>query len=226
MDASYEKEPDCYCFNLNRSNVLLNDKKPETLTDRILYEIGTSLYPLKLKVSPFLQIIDVNNREEIYSRWKKCTEKCLQKNNTELLRNYVHTNEAIFSKKERFIELLYRDTFVKLYFRNIYRQTDEKEAILIRWDNFPESKMNSSYLYQLEKTDSMIQTSGKIMKILPHQEGFYQMKYKVGTRGEIFEICGTVDNQHNGKKYAKQIAVTSENMNVFDLNYKNIILEE
>ena len=226
LEASYEKEHDFYYFRLDRRKVLLNNRKPEKLMDRIVYEIGNSLYPLKLKVSPYLQIVNVDNLKEIYSRWKACTEKSLQKNDTEQLRKYIRIAGANFFGKEQFIESLYRDTFVKLYFRDIYKQTAENERKLIRWDNFPEGKMNSSYLYRVEQTDSMIRTTGEVMKILPDMEGTYQMEYKIGMKGEIGEINGSVDKLHNNKKYSKQITITAENVKAFDMNYKSLILDE
>ena len=224
MEASYNKEQDCFQFELNQSNVLINNKKLEKLTDRIVYKIGSSLYPLKLKVSPLLQIEDINNWDEVYYRWKDCTEKYLQKYNTEQLRQYIRIAEKNFSEKEMFIDALYRDTFMKIYFRNIYTSTVEDEAKLIRWDYFPEGNMNSSYLYQVKKTDLTVHTVGKIIQIIPDMEGTYQMEYKLGTKGEINGISGFIERYYN-KKYSKQVTVTSENLKLFDMNYKGLIID-
>ena len=226
IKATDNRSDENYHFTVNRSEVLLNGEKASKLMDRIIYEMGNTLYPVSLKVSPLLAVLDVLNFDEIRLRRQKQIEDITKKypsNNT--VQQYIRMAAKNFTDKNAFIRSLYRDSFFNLYFRDIYTTTPEDEAKAILWVNFPKREMNRTYLYQVKPIDdSQIITAGKVMKIIPELDWSYDMTYTIGKCGEIHSINGKVTGSYNRKDYIKQLTVNQINLKTNTAKWESIIL--
>jgi hypothetical protein len=226
ITALYNTADENYEFIINRSNVLINGKEATKLMDKIICEIGNALYPLRLKVSPLLCILNVMNFHEIIHRRKKCIEKLTDKYPAYQIERHIMESGKNFSGEQKFIHALYQNVFFNLYFRDIYTPAQTDEAFPILWANFPKRGMNRTYLYQIKAIDeSQINTVGEIMKVLPEQQGHYDMMYEIGKYGEIHAVKGKITGTDNTKEYIKQVCVESFNLKTNTTKWgENIIL--
>jgi hypothetical protein len=216
---------DGYKFVVQRSNVLLNGKKVTKLMDRVICEMGDSLYPISLKVSPELTLLDIYNFNDVVLRRKECAESMMEKYPASPVERYIHLSEKNFTNVRALIGALCRDGFFNLYFRNIYTPTREDEAYSIRWENFPERDMNRAYLYRIRAiNEGKISVAGEIMKITPEFSGHYSADYTIGEYGEIQIITGQADTEYNGKRYVRQFSVEKSNMKTGTKKWENTIL--
>jgi hypothetical protein len=211
INALYEKGKDRYRFFVDRSDVFLNGKPVRKRMDKIIYEIGKSLYPLYLVVSPFLRIMDVSNFEEVKIRRQNCADKLLNENPSDDLVRYIRLSGKNLSDNKSFINSLYQDVFFNLYFRNIFTQTADNEVRLMQWQNFPKSGMNNSYLYTVKSMeDKKVHLAGEVMKVDPDSNGAFSMEYKLGNEGEIRSIDGEIETSWERKNYIKRLSVKAE----------------
>ena len=225
--ARYEKERDSYTFILNRSEVLLNEKPAEKLMDRVMCEMGNSLYPIHLRVSPHLWILDVLNFNEIKQRRQQCADAWRAKASSDELERYFWFSEKNTADSKTLIASLYRDTFFNLYFRDIFTPTENDETKLIRWQNFPVREMDQSYLYQIKPEGvNRFRLSGEIMKIKPEHSGTFDTVYETGDRGEIRRIKGRIESEWEGNRYQKQWTLETETIQTAKSDYKSLILDE
>lgn len=201
-----------YNYTIRRADVQIDGKPVKKLMDRIICEIGNSIYPISLVVTPQMQIIDVNNYEDIKKNWADCTKTLLKKYPSYAMSRYVKMSEKNILDKNSFIQSLYQDTFFNAYFRDIYTPMSEDEACSILWRNFPKRQMSQTYLYQINSSEDKIILSGNIMQIVPEQEGYCTIEYKLGEKGEILDIKGKIESKHDNKLYKKEISVKSENL--------------
>lgn len=211
LDASYESESDRYIFKISRSGMQIDGKPVGKLMDKIMLEIGNSIYPLALSVSPQMKIEDVMNYAEVKQRWTECTKEQLENHPSAEMERYVDRSRRNMSDINSFIDSLRADTFFNVYFRNIYVPTPRGEANLIQWSNFPRREMNQTYLYRVGLAEeNRIDVSGQIMQIVPEQNGSYTMSYEVGAMGEIIDITGSVESRYQGRLYQKCISIKVE----------------
>ena len=227
VTARYEKERDNYTFIINRSAVLLNGKPAVKLMDRIMSEVGNSLYPIHLRVSPRLWILDILNFNEIKQRRQQCADDWKAEADSPELERYFRFSEKNSANGKTLIASLYRDTFFNLYFRDIFTPTGNDEARLIRWQNFPERETDQSYLYQVKPEDAdRIRLSGEIMKIVPEHNGTFDTVYETGDQGEIRRIKGRIESESEGTRYMKQWTLETETGQIAKQGYKSLILNE
>ena len=225
LNAVYDAVHGYYTYTIGRSDILIDDRPVKKLMDKIICEIGDSIYPVSLAVTPWMQIRDVVNYEEIRQRWTDCTKELLRKYPSYPMRRYVKMSERNISDKEKLISSLYKDTFFNVYFRDIYTPTEENEAMSILWENFPKREMNQTYQYQVSPMQvGRISTSGEVMQIVPGQEGNYSMDYTLGEEVEILDITGNIESKYQDKLYAKQISVKSQNIKTGGYSAGNIII--
>lgn len=212
VNALYDEVSGYYNFNINRADVLIDGESVRKLMDKVIFEIGNTIYPLSLTVSPNLQIKDIINYKDIKERWTNCTKNLLQKYPSPQLRRYVSMSEKNIRDIPSLIHSLYKDTFFNVYFRDIYTSTPEDEANAILWVNFPKREMNQTYLYTVNSVaKNKVETFGSILKIVSTQEGHYSMDYELCKTGEIHTITGKVESKYQSKVYQKKISVKMEN---------------
>jgi hypothetical protein len=226
LKATYYQEEDHYIFQVERSDVLLNGKKVTKLMDRFIYELGATLFPVTLKVSPVLEILDIINFDEIKDRRQKKVEEMTEKYpSNRTVEQYIRASEKNFADKNTLLHSLYQDSFCNLYFRDIYTSTADDEAKTILWGNFPKRELNRSYLYQVTPIDdSQIKTTGEVLKIIPELNGNYDMIYSLGEHGEIHHINGKITSLEAQKEYIKEISVQQTKLKTSIKQWESIIL--
>ncbi len=151
LKAQYDPASKTYTFDLDRKDVKIDRKKAEKLMNRIMLEIGNSLYPLRLEVTPQLQINKIINYDEIEGRWREATQKCRDEHPGDIMERYIEHSSGSFSSQRALLRSFYRDSFINLYFRNLYalpQSPDERERM--EWQNFPLSEMKSCYFCTIE----------------------------------------------------------------------------
>lgn len=214
-----------YNFKIYRSDIRIDEKPVRKLMDRIIMEIGESIYPLSIIVSPNLEILDILNFKEIKERWHDCTKNLLEKYPSRQLERYVNMSKKNVSDIPSCINSLYKDTFFNVYFRDIYTPTEEDEALPILWNNFPRREMNQTYLCQVNPMkEHNICITGDIMQIVPSYEGYCTMDYELGKKGEIQDISGKIRCKYKTETYIKQISVKEENLKIDNHFAENVIL--
>jgi hypothetical protein len=220
----FEEEEAYYHFTIQRTDVLLNGKEASKLMDKVVCEMGDTLYPLILKVSPLLEILDVFNFEEIKLRRQNKAEEITEKYSEPVIEQYISRSDKKFVDKRAFIQALYQDSFFNLYFRDIYAKMSDDEAGAILWVNFPKRELNRTYLYQINADNLQIKTMGEVMKITPESAGEYAMTYTVGEYGEIHTINGEITSLYGTKDYIKQISVNQSKLKTSTTKWESIIL--
>lgn len=209
LKAQYDPASKTYTFDLDRKDVKIDRKKVEQLMDRIMLEIGNSLYPLRFEVTPQLQVNQIINYDEIVGRWRETTQKCRDEHPGDIMERYIEHSSGSFSNQRTLLLSLYRDSFINLYFRNLYelpQSPDERERM--EWQNFPLSEMKSSYFCTIEEPEeNRRKLEGPLMAIIPSQEGHGQVDFMYGEYGEPEEIDGLFTAIHDGKHYRKKIQI-------------------
>lgn len=209
VKGTYEEASNSYEFCLERKDVKINGKKVEKLMDRIVYEIGSSLYPIRLKVSAQLGVSQILNYDEVVERWKAVTEKCRQEHPGEVLERYIRYSRDSISTPRSLLLSLFNDSFINLYFRNLYIVPEDKnirERVEIL--NFPLQEIKSCYFCTIEAPEAETRKlEGALMVIVPGQEGHAEIDFKYHPKGVPDTVAGVFSAIHNGKEYRKTIKI-------------------
>lgn len=204
-----------YNCKIDRSKVKIDNNPIRKMMDKIIYDLGNSIYPLSLNVSAQMKIMDVVNHEEIKKSWVTCAKEKLEKYPSPQMRRYIKMAQPNIVDKKLFVQSLYRDTFFNAFFRNIYEPTPKGEAFSIVWFNFPKKQMNQTYLYEVaSEQDNRIETKGNILQIVPEQNGIYSAEYTLGDKDQILSIAGNIESLYQNKLYRKQLSIKSKNLRV------------
>ena len=209
--AQYDKGKDIYTFIINQTEALLDGKPAEKLMDRIMHEAGCSYYPLFLSVSPRLWILDVPNFKEVKLLRQECAGNLRKKMPSPELERYFRFSEKNMENSKTFIASLYRNSFYKLYFRDIFTPAAKDEVRLIHWPNFPSRDTDRSCWYRVNPVEAnKIRLSGQIMKIAPEHNGTFEAVYETGPDGEIRRINGKIETRVENKSYIKRLSLDAE----------------
>ena len=208
LTARYSSTTESYEFTLYRSDVKINGEKVEKLMDRIVLEIGSSLYPVRFEVSAQMQILRIINYDEIVDRWRVTTEKCRNEHPGDVIERYIrHSSEGISDERALLLSL-YKDSFINLYFRNLYMLPEEDERERVEWQNFPLREMKSTYYCTIEKPEeNRRRLNGPLMVILPGQKGSADIDFIYGPCGELEDITGEFSATKDGNRYIKRVHI-------------------
>jgi hypothetical protein len=227
VNALYEREKGRYRFFVDRSNVFLDTKPVRKKTDMIIHEVGNSLYPLYLDVSPFLRIMNVSNFEEVKIRRQNRINSLLSENPSDDLEQYIRLSGKNLSDRKSFINSLYQDVFFNLYFRNIFTPTNDDEVRLMQWRNFPQPGMNQSYLYTVKSMeDKKVHLTGEVMRVNPDGNGTFDIEYKLGNEGEIRRIDGEIETFWERKSYIKRLSLKAETVKTGKPFLESVIVDD
>jgi hypothetical protein len=209
VKANYNSNTQLCDFSLDRSEVKINNREPEKLMDRIVYEIGSSLYPMRLNISQQMEIVQISNYGEVVDRWKETAEKCRNEHPGEVIDRYIDYSSANISTPLSLKRSLYGDSFFNLYFRNLYLlPEDEEERECVELPNFPEKGMKSAYYCKIQAPSATVRRlDGTLMAILPSQEGVADIDYTLGVHGAPETIAGSFTAVNRSGQYQKKIAV-------------------
>ena len=221
VKALYDNTVQSYEFSLDRSEVKINNREPEKLMDRIMFETGSSLYPVRFKVSKQMEISQIINYAEITGRWKETAGKCSDEYPGDVMNRYMEYSAASLSNPRTFLRSLYNDSFINLYFRNLYilpQSEDERERIEL--NNFPLREMKSTYYCTIKAPEAnMRKLEGTLMAIISDQKGTASIDYTYGKQGEPENITGIFTAGNDSRQFQKKITVTELSSNERDNNH-------
>lgn len=142
---SAKKNKQDFLFTLEqRIDTMLNRQPPRKIMDKLMLELGNSLYPIELNVNPKGSVISINNFKEIKERWIKKSKELYNKNKTQAFSNYLQMSAENIVNETMFIKSLFKDTFIQMYFLNFGSKIIEFE-----FANFPmQSRKASVYAIQ------------------------------------------------------------------------------
>lgn len=131
--ARYEKESDRYIFRLEeRSDILLDGKSPDELMDRLMIELGNTIYPLSLVVNQEGGILQVENFPYVKEQWKRKTETILKEQYTQPLERYMQIASRNLKQETALRKSLNKNTFIRLFFLPF-----NTEMFTFEFENFP-----------------------------------------------------------------------------------------
>lgn len=144
MVVEAKKEKDNYLFTLtDRLDVTLNNNEPEKVMDYLMMQLGNSLYPLELNVSPVGEFGSIQNFENVRDNWNKKAGDLLKNNPTDAFKKYIEMSGRNFVNERRLKKVLCRDTFIQLYF-----QAWGGKMLEIDCFNFPSQSRKTTYFAQ------------------------------------------------------------------------------
>ncbi len=117
-----------YIFEINKKQVFINQKAPNTVIEELADFCGKTLYPILLEVNKSGIPTAILNQLEIQRRWNKnkiIIEKSYTGNDVDfLLKNMEHTLLNIKNVKKL---LLQRELFLNLFFKPIYNTSSQED---------------------------------------------------------------------------------------------------
>lgn len=139
-----------FLFTLHeRLDVRLNNEVPRKTMDSLMMELGNSIYPMQLNVSSEGKILSVFNFDEIRERWYENSSELLEDNYTPEFRKYIEISRKNFSDEEKFREILFRDTFVQLFF-----QEYDTKILELTCENFPKQSKKTTFYAKKTSPDN------------------------------------------------------------------------
>lgn len=130
------KENSQYTFTFdNKEQILINKHYPQQIMDKIMLQMGASLYPLQLLVSSDGELLSVENFMDISERWNKEAQILLSKQDSPLLSRYIDNSKKNIENREALKQSLMHDNLIKLLFCGLFSL---KQNFYLTFENFPE----------------------------------------------------------------------------------------
>ena len=123
IKACYNAQADMYEFTLDRKDISISHQENLKLMDKISMEMGNVFYPLQLLTVPTMGVQKIVNLGNIKRRWTEKAVECCLAYPGEVLEQYLEDSENNMSNDRKLCKYLYRDSFINMYFRNMYALT-------------------------------------------------------------------------------------------------------
>jgi len=102
-----QRKKEKYLFTLEeRFGIQLNNEAPQKVMDRLMTQLGNSLYPIELYVSDRGELLAVPNFEQIKNVWLKTAKELLRQNKTLEFKNYLEAAQMNLSDEQKFLKVL------------------------------------------------------------------------------------------------------------------------
>jgi hypothetical protein len=197
-----------YLFTLEeRSEVQLNEEKPQKIMDRIMVLLGNCLYPIELCASVKGELLSVPNFGQIREVWFKTANELLKQNKTQAFRNYLESAKMNLSDEKRFLRTLSKDSFIQLFFKDYTNNSVELEFI-----NFPYQNRKTNFYVRKIPTDSATYSLSSAFKEAEVQEAGGKLIYhKNNAYGEPFYINSSIYLiTSQSELYRKQVLIEAD----------------
>lgn len=202
---------DLYEFTLERKDISVSHQENLKLMDKISMEMGNAFYPLRILTAPTLGVREIVNIVDIRRRWTEKATECRATYPGEILEQYLENSEENMSDDRELCRFLYRDSFINMYFRNMYALTGEEEREFFEWYNFPQPNVLSTYFCTIEGDANKRTFAGERMAIVPSQTGVASGAYLYGKEGEIRRIDASFTAKYEQHEYEKRIRIIEDN---------------
>jgi hypothetical protein len=139
------KAPNMYSFTVEKKEqVLINGQIPQQIMDRIMLQMGESLYPVQLSVSNDGELMSVENFEIVSQRWNmEAHAQLLKHNNSPTLLRYINNSRKNIESEEALRQSLMRDSFIKLFFCGLFSSKRDYDFV---FENFPEKEQRQAFV--------------------------------------------------------------------------------
>lgn len=135
------------CSLEKRCDVQIEQVKP-LLANRLLIELGESLYPIELNITLDGKIDSITNFEEVKERRTKKAKELLSTFPTIPFRRYIEMSQGYLEEEEVFRGVLVRDSFIQLFF-----SCASESPFCYTCDNFPRKGEKNSFYCEIDKKD-------------------------------------------------------------------------
>ncbi|MCF6350553.1 MAG: hypothetical protein L3J23_05920 [Flavobacteriaceae bacterium] len=168
-----------YIFEINKKQVYVNEKKPNTTIDELVEKCGNVLYPLQIKVNSIGLVTTIINHKAIQNRWVIVQQKIKQAYKGKEVNLLLKNMNATLQDTDKTTLFLQRDWFMSLFFTSIY-QNNKKD---IKY--FPFIPYTSGVAYEIKQ----------IYKNYTHKKGTMIIEQKgecIDTRSESDILQGNL----------------------------------
>jgi len=118
---SIKKDEKNNFFEINKHQVFINEKLPDSIIDRLSEKCGNVLYPLQVEVNTIGQVLRIINQNDIQERWEKLEHKINLEYKGDTIQRLLSNMKEIIMDSNKLTELvLNRDWFVILFFAPRY----------------------------------------------------------------------------------------------------------
>lgn len=127
-----------FTFEIDRSELYINEIPPDLVADKLSYAIGKVFYPLKVSVDSSGGLETICNHDEILSRWQTVKAKVLEDFEGELVDNYLDRMDVLLASIDQVnTSLFLNDWFLNVFFKPIYKRYSStmlsEEDLLMRF---------------------------------------------------------------------------------------------
>ncbi|GEM54938.1 hypothetical protein B0A58_02775 [Flavobacterium branchiophilum NBRC 15030 = ATCC 35035] len=195
LEMVYKKNEDKQIvLEINRKQVYINNKHPDTIIEQLANRISETIFPLQLQVSGNGEIESLANHKEIVERWKTKKDELTAYYKGEIAEKIMAKATNFFKNKYILTESLIENWFFNLFFKPIYGSYSTKKVINYN-STFPFESKEYEMTQNLEdvysKTNKVIvNTKGKSINSNTKKEAIIQYKLNDMDKS-IFSIVGT-----------------------------------
>jgi len=176
-----------YIFKINKKQVYINEKAPDTTIDELVERCGKVLYPLHIKVNSLGLATTIMNHKEIIERWKMEKQKIKQSYQGKEVNLLLKNMDDVLQDRNQTSELfLERDWFMTLFFTPIYQN----------------KKKDSTYFPLIPYTPTIAYEIKQIHKSHLHRDKDIIIEQKgkcIDTRSENDILKGNLISANKGK---------------------------
>jgi hypothetical protein len=194
---------------------MLNANLPDGMLEEIVLTCQKAIQKCIFKVGGNNKIIDLHNHAEIVNHWKTIKLQLQQENEGAVFEQYVALFEQTLLDKDKLLQKLKKDTFIKQYFFPIFEEPYhgfERKGIerfsFFNFDYEEEMVLRVEHEGIFDESDTVLLTKA-LIKSERNTDQFpierYETSYKFNIEHVIEEIKGEFKN--HGKEYSFQIEI-------------------
>ncbi|WP_131701378.1 hypothetical protein [Chryseobacterium sp. FH2] len=169
-----DEEPKKTIVKINRSNLLINDEKPdETLVGNLIYYASQAIFPLRLAVNSYGYPKSICNHSEILERWKSFIpgfKAYYEAGKTIVLLNRIG---RIYKNPDNLFTSIRNDLFLSLFFFPVYGDYGIGRALTIDYEFSFISGQKIKYSLDLEILNEYTE-NGKIKILVSGKSGLLE----------------------------------------------------
>lgn len=129
FSIKYEYHSEKRVAKVNRSNVLINDEKPdETLIGNLVFQVSEALFPLVLQINSFGYLVGIVNHSEILERWKSFIPRFKEYYENSRSLNILNEIGQLYRNPEKLLASLQKDWFYSAFFFPLYGEYNSNNS--------------------------------------------------------------------------------------------------
>ena len=130
FSIKYEYHSEKRIVKINRSNLLINDEKPdETLIGNLVFQASEALFPLVLQINSFGYLVGIINHSEIVERWKSFIPRFKDYYDNPRSLNILNEIGQLYRNPEKLLKSFQKEWFYSTFFFPVYGEYGTKETV-------------------------------------------------------------------------------------------------